>query len=111
MTSPLLEVDRLGLELLVDGEHRPVLRDVSFTVAAGEAVGLVGESGSGKSMTVRAIDRLLPRERASTVRSVSRGRTWQPCRGRRCGRIGRRSRSSSRTPACTSIPSGGSATS
>lgn len=61
MTSPLLEVDRLGLELLVDGEHRPVLRDVSFTVAAGEAVGLVGESGSGKSMTVRAIDRLLPR--------------------------------------------------
>ncbi|HEY9408303.1 MAG TPA: ABC transporter ATP-binding protein [Jiangellaceae bacterium] len=58
--GPLLEVDGLGLDLLVGGVHRSVLRDVSFTVAAGEAVGLVGESGSGKSMTVRAIDRLLP---------------------------------------------------
>ncbi|MBM0125331.1 ABC transporter ATP-binding protein [Pimelobacter simplex] len=59
-SAPLLEVDRLGLDLLVGGVHRSVLRDVSFSVAQGEAVGLVGESGSGKSMTVRAIDRLLP---------------------------------------------------
>lgn len=61
MNSPLLEVDHLGLDLPVRGEHRTVLRDVSFEVAPGEAVGLVGESGSGKSMTVRAIDRILPR--------------------------------------------------
>jgi peptide/nickel transport system ATP-binding protein len=33
--------------------------DVSFTVAAGECVGLVGESGSGKSTLVRVITRLL----------------------------------------------------
>ncbi len=33
---------------------------VSFSVAAGEAVGLVGESGSGKSMTAMSVLRLLP---------------------------------------------------
>ena len=59
--GPLLEVDGLTVRLAVDGAKRPVLRDVSFTVRPGEALGLVGESGSGKSMTARAIDRLLPR--------------------------------------------------
>jgi oligopeptide/dipeptide ABC transporter ATP-binding protein len=58
---PLLEVDGLTVRLPVEGAQRAVLRDVSLTVRAGEAVGLVGESGSGKSMTARAIDRLLPR--------------------------------------------------
>src|SRR5258708_21994387 len=59
--EPLLEVDGLTVRLRVEGAQRSVLRDVSISVSAGEAVGLVGESGSGKSMTARAIDRLLPR--------------------------------------------------
>jgi oligopeptide/dipeptide ABC transporter ATP-binding protein len=58
---PLLDVDGLTVRLPVDGVQQAVLRDVSLTVRAGEAVGLVGESGSGKSMTARAIDRLLPK--------------------------------------------------
>jgi peptide/nickel transport system ATP-binding protein len=58
--APLLDVDGLTVRLPVDGVQRAVLRDVSLTIRAGEAVGLVGESGSGKSMTARAIDRLLP---------------------------------------------------
>jgi peptide/nickel transport system ATP-binding protein len=36
------------------------VRDVSFSIAGGEVLGLVGESGSGKSITSLAIMRLLP---------------------------------------------------
>jgi peptide/nickel transport system ATP-binding protein len=36
------------------------VRDVSFSIASGEVLGLVGESGSGKSITSLAIMRLLP---------------------------------------------------
>ena len=38
----------------------PAVRDVSFSIALGEVLGLVGESGSGKSITSLAIMRLLP---------------------------------------------------
>jgi ATP-binding cassette subfamily B protein len=38
-------------------ERRPVLRNVSFTVGAGEMIGLVGPSGAGKSTTINLICR------------------------------------------------------
>jgi oligopeptide/dipeptide ABC transporter ATP-binding protein len=60
VSAPLLELEHLAARLPVEGELRPVLHDVSLTIAEGEAVGLVGESGSGKSMTARAVARLLP---------------------------------------------------
>ncbi|TYK53084.1 ABC transporter ATP-binding protein [Actinomadura decatromicini] len=46
--NALAEVEALTVE---DHAGRTVLDDVSFTVAAGEAVGVVGESGSGKTTT------------------------------------------------------------
>jgi oligopeptide/dipeptide ABC transporter ATP-binding protein len=58
--TALLDVEGLSIRLPVDGTPRSVLHDVSFTLDAGQTLGLVGESGSGKSMTARAIGRLLP---------------------------------------------------
>jgi peptide/nickel transport system ATP-binding protein len=58
--APLLELERLRVALPTREGMRTILRDVSLTVAEGEAVGLVGMSGSGKTMTARAVVRLLP---------------------------------------------------
>jgi len=40
--APLLEVDGLTVRLRAGGAMQPVLRDVSVTIRAGEALGLVG---------------------------------------------------------------------
>ncbi len=69
---PLLDVRRLNIEFAaaprvagragapVPTPALPAVRDVSFSIAPGEVLGLVGESGSGKSITSLAIMRLLP---------------------------------------------------
>jgi peptide/nickel transport system ATP-binding protein len=56
---------RAGEVLRVDGldvgtADLRLVSDVSFTLAAGERVGLIGESGSGKSLTALAMMGLLP---------------------------------------------------
>ncbi|MBN9602646.1 MAG: ABC transporter ATP-binding protein [Afipia felis] len=73
MTSdrPLLEVRNLSVTLPVGERKLHVVRDVSFTLERGEALGVVGESGSGKSMTSLALMNLLPRNairEAATLR-------------------------------------------
>ncbi|MEZ5777025.1 MAG: ABC transporter ATP-binding protein [Paracoccaceae bacterium] len=57
-SAPALEVRNLTTTF--GGGRLTAVNDVSFTVRAGEVLGLVGESGSGKSVTLRSIMRLVP---------------------------------------------------
>ena len=56
----LLEVSDLAIDLPSGAGARRVAHDVSFSLAAGESLGVVGESGSGKTMTALAVMGLLP---------------------------------------------------
>jgi dipeptide transport system ATP-binding protein len=56
----LLVADGLTVSAMLGGQRVDVVRDLSFTLAPGQVLGLVGESGAGKSMIGRAIAQLLP---------------------------------------------------
>jgi len=67
--TALMQVERLTKRFPLRGTRRwlHAVDDVSFSLAAGECVGLVGESGCGKSTLVRLIARLL---------DATEGRIW-----------------------------------
>ena len=53
--TPLLEVKGLAVDFPVGDASLVAVDDVSFSVDAGEVVGIVGESGSGKSVSALAV--------------------------------------------------------
>ena len=56
---PLLEVENLVTSFKTDDGTVQAVRNVSFDLESGEALGIVGESGSGKSQTMCSIIGLL----------------------------------------------------
>ena len=60
MKQPLLQVQNLSIDFIAEGNLISAVKNISFSVAAGEIVAIVGESGSGKSVTALSIMQLLP---------------------------------------------------
>ncbi|QWW71029.1 ABC transporter ATP-binding protein [Rhizobium sp. WYJ-E13] len=70
MAETMISVSSLKTSFRRKGLWLPVVRDVSFDVAAGETVALVGESGSGKSVTAMSIMQLYERNACRIEGSV-----------------------------------------
>ncbi len=56
----LLDIRNLVTEFRTDSETVKAVNDISFSIKAGETIGIVGESGSGKSVTSLSVMGLIP---------------------------------------------------
>ncbi|MDE4276631.1 type I secretion system permease/ATPase [Phaeobacter gallaeciensis] len=55
LPQPKAVLDVQGLAVVPPGDTRPQLRNVSFRVRPGQAIGVIGPSGSGKSTLAKAL--------------------------------------------------------
>ena len=74
LRAPLLEVRNLRTTFRTEDGPVTAVNGLSFSLDAGETLGIVGESGSGKSVTALSIMRLLPRSATVTADRIASAR-------------------------------------
>lgn len=68
--ADLLNVEHLSVSFFTPAGEVQAVRDVSFSLKAGEVLAIVGESGCGKSALCKSILHLLPQmAKSSPARS------------------------------------------
>ncbi len=72
--SKTLKVEELVV--MAPGQQRPILNGISFSLAAGQAVGMIGQTASGKSTLARALVGAWPIGRGSVCLDGSRIEQW-----------------------------------
>lgn len=83
----LLEVEHLNVHFAVRDREVTAVDGVSFSLAAGETMGLVGESGSGKSVSAFALVQLLAANGRMDAKRLSfEGRDLRPLRNAQAAR-------------------------
>jgi len=96
MTEPLLDVDSLEVRFWTRRGTVYAVNGISFSLNAGETLGIVGESGCGKSVTALALMGILPRAGRVTAGTASYGgrdlytqseAEWQRFRGKEIAMI------------------------
>ena len=89
--TDLLTVDNLSVEFWTSRGTVHAVNGISFSIAAGETLGIVGESGCGKSVTALALMGILPRAARIPTGTVTLDghdllgqseREWQHVRGK-----------------------------
>lgn len=78
---PALEVSRVTKTYAIGRKRPPIVaaKDISFTLAAGESLGIVGESGSGKSTVAKMVLGLTrPDAESGTIKIAGNDLTRKP---------------------------------
>ncbi|MCU1418157.1 MAG: peptide transporter ATP-binding protein [Schumannella sp.] len=86
-SAPLLEVRNLSVTFPQDTGDVRAVRDISYSIAEGEFLGIVGESGSGKSVSSLAIMGLLPDTAQITGEIIFQGKSLLKLDDRALSRI------------------------
>ena len=86
LPAPCASLEAKHLGLAPFGAKSPIVRDVSFRLSAGEALGVIGPSGAGKSSLVRGLAGIWPPVTGDVLLDGAPLRQWS--RASLAGRIG-----------------------
>ncbi|CUX57623.1 putative ABC transporter family, HlyB subfamily; putative protease secretion (ATP-binding protein) [Agrobacterium fabrum str. J-07] len=78
LPAPSKTLSVSGVAVVAPGNQSPTVRDVTFSLSAGQGLGIIGPSGSGKSTLVRALVGIWPPARGSVRLDGAEIDQWHP---------------------------------